>query len=459
MHTRHRSMLAAVFVLLGMTVSAVLLTGGVASAAPRAAAETCQQPQTKDDAVHIVGCLTDNRKKPPAPVADVAVQVQDESGNSIGKDTSDETGIFDIKIPGSSVDVLGKSYTIKIDTKTLPKNTSLVDKKKTSLTVKITTDTDIFVTFPIGKKTAADVGKVTQTLQLFVGGITFSLLLAMAALGLSLIFGTTGLTNFAHGELMTFGALVALGVDRLPGTIHIGGVNITVIVAIVAAFVFSGLFGYAQDRGLWAPLRRRGTGLVAMMIITIGLSILLRNVYQYVVGGQNYDYSQYASTTPFRVGSILITPTAIWVSALALTVLVLVGLGLQKTRTGKATRAVADNPALASASGINVERVIRIVWIGGAALAGLSGVLLGLTQGFNYQFGFKLLLLVFAAVVLGGLGTIWGALAGSFIIGTLVEVSTIFVPAELKYVSALFILIIVLVFRPQGLLGRRERVG
>jgi branched-chain amino acid transport system permease protein len=225
------------------------------------------------------------------------------------------------------------------------------------------------------------------------------------------------------------------------------------------AFLVSGGFGWVQDKGLWAPLRRRGTGLVAMMIITIGLSILLRNVYQYIVGGQNYDYSQYASTTPFRVGSILITPTAIWVSLLALTVLVLVGVGLQKTRTGKATRAVADNPALASASGINVERVINIVWIGGAALAGLSGVLLGLTQGFNYQFGFKLLLLVFAAVTLGGLGTIWGALVGSFIIGILVEVSTILVPAELKYVSALFILIIVLVFRPQGLLGRRERVG
>jgi branched-subunit amino acid ABC-type transport system permease component len=459
MHTRQRSILAAVLVLLGLTVSAVLVTGGMASAAPRAAGQTCEQPQTKDDAVHIVGCLTDNRKKPPAPVPDVQVQVQDESGNSIGKGTSNETGIFDVKIPGSSVDVLGKSYTIKIDTSTLPKNTSLVDKKKTSLTVKITTDTDVFVTFPIGKKAPGDVGKLTQLLQLAVGGITFSLLLAMAALGLSLIFGTTGLTNFAHGELMTFGALVALGVDRLPGTIHIGGFNATVIVAIIVAFIVSGIFGYTQDKILWAPLRRRGTGLVAMMIVTIGLSIFLRYIYQYIVGGSSFSYSQYASTKPFSVGAILISPADLAVSAAALAVLVVVCLGLQRSRVGKATRAVADNPALASASGINVERVIRVVWIGGAALAGLSGVLLGLTQGFNYQFGFKLLLLVFAAVTLGGLGTIWGALAGSFIIGILVEVSTIVVPAELKYVSALFILIIVLVFRPQGLLGRRERVG
>jgi branched-subunit amino acid ABC-type transport system permease component len=459
MRTRHRTVLAAIVVLLGMTVSAILVTTGAASAATRAAGQTCEQPQSKDDAVHIVGCLTDNRKKPPAPVADVEVEVKDESGGSVGHATSDKTGIFDVKIPGSSVDVLGKSYTIKIDSNTLPKGTSLVDKKKTSLTVKITTDSDVFVTFPIGKKTGGGEGDTTQLLQLAIGGITFSLLLAMAALGLSLIFGTTGLTNFAHGELMTFGALVALGVDRLPGTISIGGVNVTVIVAIIVAFLVSGLFGYTQDKILWAPLRRRGTGLVAMMIITIGLSIFLRNIYQYIVGGGNFDYSQYSSPTPFRVGSILITPTAVWVSALALVVLVVTCLALQKARIGKATRAVADNPALASASGINVERVINIVWIGGAALAGLSGVLLGLTQGFNYQFGFKLLLLVFAAVTLGGLGTIWGALAGSFIIGIFVEVSTIFVPAELKYVSALLILIIVLVFRPQGLLGRRERVG
>jgi branched-chain amino acid transport system permease protein len=459
MHTRHRSILAAILVLLGLTASVILVTSGAATAAPRAGSETCVQPHAKDDSVHIVGCLTDNRKKPAAAVPDVEVSVEDESGKSIGNGTSDATGIFDVKIPGSSVEALGKTYTIKIDSETLPKGTSLVDKKKTALKVKITTDADVFVTFPIGKKAAAGAGKATQTLQLLVGGITFSLLLAMAALGLSLIFGTTGLTNFAHGELITFGALVALGIDRIPGTISIGGVNITVIVAIIVAFLVSGVFGYVQDWGLWAPLRKRGTGLVAMMIVTIGLSIFLRSIYQYIVGGQNFDYSQYASPTPFRVGAILITPTALWVSALALIVLVIVCLALQKSRVGKATRAVSDNPALASATGINVERVIRIVWIGGAALAGLSGVLLGLTQGFNYQFGFKLLLLVFAAVTLGGLGTIWGALAGSFIIGILIEVSTIFVPAELKYVSALIVLIIVLVFRPQGILGRRERVG
>jgi branched-chain amino acid transport system permease protein len=136
-----------------------------------------------------------------------------------------------------------------------------------------------------------------------------------------------------------------------------------------------------------------------------------------------------------------------------------VSLLIQRTRLGKATRAVADNPALSSATGINVERVINLVWIGGAALAGLSGALLGLTQGFDYQIGFKILLLIFAAVVLGGLGSIWGAMVGAFVVGLFTELSTLFVPAEFKFVGALLVLIIVLLIRPQGLLGKAQRVG
>ena len=435
-------------------------SGAIATVAPAAAEETCTKPPPSEgDSIHMIGCLTDNRDKPPSPVADVAVTVEDESGEVVGEDTTDEAGVFDVTLPGTSVDNLGKSFTIKIDTESLPEGTSLVDEKKTSLSTRITTDADIFVTFPIGEASAAGTGNVTQVLQLAVGGITFSLLLALAALGLSLIFGTTGLTNFAHGELVTFGAIAALAVDRLPGDITIGGTNITVITAVVSAFIISGLFGWVQDKGMWSPLRRRSTGLVAMMIITIGLSIFLRSLFQYFIGGSNYSYSQYTAPDPWSFGPVLITPTQVGVSLVSLAVLVAASLMLQRTRLGKATRAVADNPALAAASGINVDHVIRLVWVGGAALAGLSGVGLGLTQGFNYQFGFKILLLIFAAVVLGGLGTIWGALVGSFVIGMLIEVSTIIVPAELKYVSALAVLIIVLVVRPQGILGRRERIG
>ena len=462
MHLRRSRIItsAAAMCLALVVVLMVAPFAATASPNPSADGETCQKPAPRDDdSVHFVGCLTDNRDKPPSPVPDVEVSVKEKGGAEVGTGTSNAQGVFDVPLPGTAADNLGKTCVITIDVETLPSKTSLVDEKKQSLSTRITTDADIVFTFPIGEETAAGTGKVDQALQLFVGGITFSLLLALAALGLSLIFGTTGLTNFAHGELVTFGAIAALAVDRLPGEIRIGGANVTVIVAVIFAFIAGGIFGWVQDRGMWNPLRRRGTGLVAMMIITIGLSIFLRSLYQYFIGGSNYSYSQYTATEPYEIGPLLVTPLQIGVSLVCLAVLVVAGFALARTRMGKAIRAVADNPPLASASGINVDRVITLVWAGGAALAGLAGVGLGLTQGFNYQFGFKILLLIFAAVVLGGLGTIWGALVGSFIIGIMVEVSTVIVPAELKYVSALAVLIIVLVVRPQGILGRRERVG
>ena len=463
MHARHTSRSAVILTMLGIVVAGLVLTGsGSASASvPTAAAsETCARPAPRsDDTVHMQGCLTDNRKKPPTPVPDVSITVEDSGGKVVGTTTSNAQGVFDIPLPGTAIDNIGKSYTVKIDTATLPKGTSLVDPKKTSLTLKITLDADVFTSFPIGNKSAAGTGKATQALQLLVGGIVFSLLLAMGSLGLSLIFGTTGLTNFAHGELITFGALVALAVDSLPGAISIGGFNATIIVAVIVTFVVSALAGWAQDRGLWGPLRKRGTGLIAMMVVSIGLSIFLRSIFQYFVGGGNYNYSQYSSPKPWVIGSILITPKSLIIAILSLVVLVVVSVALQRTRIGKATRAVADNPALSASSGIDVERVISVVWIGGTALAGLSGILLGLTQGFNYQLGFKSLLLVFAAVTLGGLGTIYGAIVGAFVIGIFIEVSTLFVPAELKYVGALVVLLLVLLVRPQGVLGRRERIG
>jgi branched-chain amino acid transport system permease protein len=278
-----------------------------------------------------------------------------------------------------------------------------------------------------------------------------------------MIFGTTGLTNFAHGELITFGAIMAYAVDQLPGAIRVGGTDVTVIVGVFVAFLISGAFGWANDAALWRPLRRRGTGIIAMMIVSIGLSIFLRSLYQYFSGAGSRNYSQYSAVTPWEIGPgsspILLTPKDLIVVLIGVAVLVATTSLLAFTRLGKATRAVADNPPLSAATGINVERVISLVWIGGTALAGLAGALLGVTQGFDYQIGFKLLLLVFAATVLGGLGTIWGAIVGAFIIGLFTELSTLLVPAEFKFVGALLLLIVVLLIRPQGLLGKAQRIG
>ncbi len=443
-------------------LSALVLLGwfGSNDAASAAGSATCERPAARnDDSIHIQGCLADAREKPPAPVPDVKISIADSSGAKVAQGTSDSTGVFDLALPGKSIDVLGNTYTVKIDSDTLPKGADLRDPKQKSLKVQIRLDSDVFVTFPIGKDSTVDTSKWKQGLQLAVGGLVFSVLLAMASIGLSMIFGTTGLTNFAHGELITFGAMVAFAVDKLPGNVMAFGLNITMATGIVAATVISAAFGWGQDKIIWKPLRRRGTGLIAAMIVSIGLSVFLRNVYQYFAGAGSHNYSQWSSPQPWHIGPILITPKDVGVIVLSAVVLTAVILAVQKTRLGKATRAVADNPALASSSGINVDRVISVVWAVGAGLAGLSGVLLGMTQGFDYQVGFKILLLVFAAVVLGGLGSITGALVGSFVIGIFIEVSTLFIPAELKFVGALVVLIVVLLVRPQGLFGRAERVG
>lgn len=459
MHARHNRIVALLFT---MVVAVLMLTGtgSAAVAAPaQAASETCVKPKPRnDDTIHVQGCLTDRRNSPPTPVSGVRITVEDDAGKTVGKDTSDDTGIFDIALPGTAIDNLGKTFTIKIDEGSLPQGAALRDPEQVSLKKTLQIDSDVFVTFPIGDQLGGT-SFFAQALQLAVGGLVFSLLLAMASLGLSMIFGTTGLTNFAHGELITFGAIVAFGIDRLSGDITVAGTNITMVTAIVFAVVTATLFGWLQDRVLWKPLRRRGTGLIAAMIVSIGLSVFLRNVFQYFAGADNNNYSQWTNPTPWEIGPVLITPKDVGVIIFASIVLVLVSLAVQKTKIGKATRAVADNPALSAASGINVDQVISVVWATGAGLAGLSGVLLGMTQGFDYQVGFKILLLVFAAVVLGGLGTVWGALVGSFIIGIFIEVSTLFIPAELKFVGALVVLILVLLVRPQGLLGRAERVG
>ena len=449
--------------LLAVVVAVLALSGtaqAAAAAAPTAAdAPACVLPEiTDDDTISILGRICDTRETPQTPVEGVDITVEDESGNVVGEATTTAEGTFEIPLPGTTVDNLGKTFTVKVDEKSMPEGAALRNPDDVTRDVQINLDNDVSVSFPVGEAAGGE-SIATQGLQLLVGGIVFSTLLAMAALGLSMIFGTTGLTNFAHGELITFGALVAYAVDQLPGAIRIGGTDVTVVVAVIVSFILSGVFGYLNDKALWKPLRMRGTGVIAMMIVSIGLSIFLRNIFQYVAGGQNHNYSQYAAVEPWEIGPILLTPKDTAVALLGVAVLIAVSLLLQYTRIGKATRAVADNPALASSSGINVERVIAVVWTGGAALAGLSGVLLGLTQGFDYQLGFKILLLVFAAVVLGGLGTIWGAMLGAFIIGIFIEVSTLFIPSELKFVGALVVLIVVLLIRPQGLLGKAQRVG
>jgi len=194
-------------------------------------------------------------------------------------------------------------------------------------------------------------------------------------------------------------------------------------------------------------------------VVSIGLSLLLRYLLQIIYGGFSNPYAEYQSQRAQSYGVFTLTNRALASIVIALVVLVLVALMLQKTKIGKAMRAVSDNRDLAASSGIDVNRVILIVWMMGGALAALGGVLLGLSDQVQWDMGFRLLLLMFAGVTLGGLGTAYGALVGSVIIGVFVQMSTLVIPDDVKYVGGLLLLIVILVIRPQGILGSRARIG
>jgi neutral amino acid transport system permease protein len=220
-----------------------------------------------------------------------------------------------------------------------------------------------------------------------------------------------------------------------------------------------GLFGGALERGLFRPLRRRRLGIFQLLIITIGLGLAIRHILLLAFGGSPRTYRDFVGQQAISIGPISLTPRDMAIMGLSLLILASVATMLQRTRMGKAIRAVSDNPALASASGIDVDRVILTVWIMGAGLAATGGIFFGSAVSVDWFMGFRLLLLMFAAVILGGIGTYYGAMVGGLVIGLVTELSVLWFPSELKYMWALLALIVVLLVRPQGILGRRERVG
>lgn len=463
MHRRPVTLLAA------LVVGLLVLAPGMASAedtpTPSAPTTTAGTPtsdpasttaQPPDSEYYVAVTLIDSSKKtatsPGEPVPGVTLTVETSSGTAVGSSTTDADGRAFIPIDG------GGKYKVVLEEDSLPDGVKLSGQAATEKDINVFLQGATNVQFQIGVTESVQVGFADRFSQALVKGVKLGLIIALAGLGLSLIFGTTGLTNFAHGELITFGALATYALNR--------GLGLPVIAAGVGAVIISGAFGYLQDKGLWGPLRRRGTGLIAMMIVSIGMAILLRYLFQYGFGGSTRTLSAYVTQSPHTWGPIKFADKEAAIMVIAVLVLAATCFALMTTRLGKAMRAVADNPALAASSGMRVDGVITSVWVLGTALTGLAGVLLAVDRQVNFMMGFKLLLLVFAAITLGGLGTIWGALVGSLIIGVLVEVAptvTIFgyqpVPDSIKEVGAMLVLILILLVRPQGILGRAQRVG
>jgi branched-chain amino acid transport system permease protein len=388
----------------------------------------------------LVGTLQTSRS---GPIEGVEVTVETPAGDEVDSVETDEDGRFAIDLPGAG------QYTVSVDAEALPEGVSLGSGETRDVTVGAGRSQP--VNFGLVDSEGGAGGGTVRAVQLLVDGLRFGLLIAICAVGLSLIFGTTGLTNFAHGELVTIGAVVAWFINVRGG--------VPLIAATAIALVIGALVGALNELGLWRPLRRRGTGLVAALVVSIGLSLLLRYVVQIFYGGSSNPYGDYQSQRAVDYGVFTLTNRSLVSIVISVVVLVLVAVMLQRTKIGKAMRAVSDNRDLAASSGIDVNRVILVVWMMGGALATLGGVLLGLSDQVQWDMGFRLLLLMFAGVTLGGLGTAYGALVGSVIVGVFVQMSTLVIPNDMKYVGGLLLLIIILVIRPQGILGSRARIG
>lgn len=383
-----------------------------------------------------------NVKYDSEPLEGVNITV-DGNGYTADVDT-DAEGKWKIGVPEKG------TYTVTLDEETLPEGV-IVAEGSASVEAEIKLTSSKIVNYFLGEGVRVTVSFWDQLAERIVNGLNFGLLLALAAIGVSLVFGTTGLSNFAHGEMVTFGAVMALMFTTL---------QLPLWVALIAAVIMSGVFGLVLDAGLWKPLRRKGVGIVQVMIVSIGLSLLVRYVFLYFIGGGTYQLPGAGEARITLFGSVALSVTDMISMGTSIVVLLGVAWWLVKTRTGKATRAISDNAALAAASGIDVDRVIRIVWILSGSLAGLAGILWAYFRpGIKWDMGTQILLLVFAAVTLGGLGTAFGALIGALVIGLLVEVSTLWIPSDIKYVGALVVLIGVLLVKPQGILGRKERIG
>jgi neutral amino acid transport system permease protein len=367
--------------------------------------------------------------------------VTDAQGDEVGEAVSDEGGSWELEVEGGD-------YVVTVES--LPEGVELRDPEQDSVEVSVGDGGRRAVPIQLGSAPETR-GAFSSVLQQLVSGLRFGLIIAMTAIGLSLVFGTTGLINFAHGDIVIFGAFAAWVFNVTVG--------LPLLVAAPLGVIVAAGLGGAIDRGMFRPLRRRGVGLFQLLVVTIGLSLVLRYGLLVFFGGSRRQYTDFIGQQAVRFGPISQTPRNLIIMGLSILVLVLVGIGLQKSRLGKAMRAVADNRDLAESSGIDVERVVGLVWIIGSGLAGLGGILYGSMFSFQYISGFQLLLLMFAAIILGGLGTAFGAMLGGIVIGIVVEVSSVFFPTDLGYAWALGILILVLLVRPQGLLGRAERIG
>lgn len=400
----------------------------------------------------IVGAVRDQYKddagkKVVENVPGVEVIITIEGGAEVTRLITDDKGEFQTEVPDPG------NYLVEINPDTVPDGMEIVDSTKTPRTITVNPESQATAIFFLGANTTKAVSRWELLPQALFNGIKLAAIIAICAIGLALVYATTGLSNFAHGETVTFGAFAAWTLNVKMG--------VPFLISAAIATILTAAVSVGMERGVWKPMRQRRSSLTSMMIVSIGLALGVRYIFQFVYGARYTNYSAFGRQATMDFGPFNATPRTLWVMAICVVLSVLVSAWLLYTRQGRAIRAVADNPALASSTGINSDYVIAYVWLVGGALAGIGGILYGLDIGVQWDMGFRLLLLIFAAVTLGGLGNPFGAILGSLVIGIFVELWAWLLPAatELKTIGAMLILIVVLLVRPQGLLGSPERAG
>ncbi len=298
-------------------------------------------------------------------------------------------------------------------------------------------------------------------------GLLLGIIISVASVALSLLYGVTRIVNFAHGEIIALGAIATLFFSspldyRVLFLDKFSPLGLNFVISCILAILVCGLFGGLLEVFLFRPLRKNDVGNIAVLVVTIGLSILVRHLYLLFATGrvQNFPLELQRRQTYLFFD---MTPRNLNVLIIGIIVMIIVGLLLTYTRLGKAMRAVRDSGELSSVSGINSDNIILITWVSSSMLAGLAGIFQATINDVRWNMGFLILLLIFAGTVLGGIGTSFGAMVGGLLIGIMVQVS-VGLPfmeghSEAKNAVALGIMILILLFRPQGIFGKKERIS
>lgn len=286
-------------------------------------------------------------------------------------------------------------------------------------------------------------GSTLQDILLAVGfGLVTAAIISLSTVALSLQYSVTNIPNFAHGELMTLGAYGALVAQRSTDNI---------VVQALAAALVGGMFAWAMNYFIIQPFNRRRPKNLVLFILTLATSLILQNAVLIVFGGSNIGYSLPASDAQ-QIGPFIFTAQDLMIMGSAVGIMIAVHLLLRYTKFGKAQRAISDNRELARVTGINADRIVQLTWLVDGLIAGFAGFALGATVGsLSPTIGNSFLLITFAAAIVGGIGRIYGAMAGALLIGLAMEISALYLPADYKVAVAFLLLILTLLIRPQGL--------